>query len=430
MSFSSLSDDDLAVLDEAKKCHRAIAKACGIEPRFIRAPGSAMSESQRALIKKELGYETIGWSVDSLDWKRLEPKMTAAEILEKAHPGAIVVLHDREESTPTALKLAIEGLRKQGYAFSTISELVSPQLSKPLPPIGPDGYNRILAIIDKETGSPVPGIAMELNTKGRVLAPDGTGVPGARIWFIGDISRLSTLDSLGRVSHSGSIHLGPSFSIWSFGETSDSEGYYEFTSPNAAELNWVSVVCSAEGFAKYELLDAMATIEAEQNTGAANIWDIQLSLGVLLCGRVIRAANRNGEGTFANLYPGEQLRMSIETRDSEPINFVEEAFKSGESRVREIELVARKPRLRVSVYEYRGSIVTKYDLQVGVHDPKNPDADESGMIWYREAAHQSPSDRSNWTLHKGYGQIHRMVHRRQSTLVAHVKIDLAKALKN
>ena len=52
-------------------------------------------------------------------------------MLRRAHPGAIVDLHDAE-GTPgaparllEALPALLEGLRERGYAFTTVAELLS-----------------------------------------------------------------------------------------------------------------------------------------------------------------------------------------------------------------------------------------------------------------------------------------------------------------
>jgi peptidoglycan/xylan/chitin deacetylase (PgdA/CDA1 family) len=73
----------------------------------------------------ELGYEVVLWNVDPLDWKQPPAEEIAASIVEHAHPGAIVLMHDgggdRSQSV-AALRLALAELADEGYAFRSICE--------------------------------------------------------------------------------------------------------------------------------------------------------------------------------------------------------------------------------------------------------------------------------------------------------------------
>jgi len=74
------------------------------------------------------GYDTVVmWTVDTLGWNGA----TADEILQRsldlAEPGAIYVMHVGSDSQDAAaLQQIIAGLRADGYAFSTIDELLQP----------------------------------------------------------------------------------------------------------------------------------------------------------------------------------------------------------------------------------------------------------------------------------------------------------------
>jgi peptidoglycan/xylan/chitin deacetylase (PgdA/CDA1 family) len=49
-------------------------------------------------------------------------------VLSKAHPGSIILLHAMYKSraeTRKALPVIIDGLRKRGYRFVTVSQLIS-----------------------------------------------------------------------------------------------------------------------------------------------------------------------------------------------------------------------------------------------------------------------------------------------------------------
>lgn len=75
---------------------------------------------------KELGFETIIWSVDSLDWKNPGPSYMVNRVLERSFPGAIILCHASDSSHEIHLALPgiISGLRKKGYRLVTLSQLV------------------------------------------------------------------------------------------------------------------------------------------------------------------------------------------------------------------------------------------------------------------------------------------------------------------
>ena len=76
---------------------------------------------------RELGFETVIWSVDSLDWKNPGPAYMINRVLTKANPGAIVLCHASDSSKEIHLALPgiINGLRGKGYKLVTLSQLLT-----------------------------------------------------------------------------------------------------------------------------------------------------------------------------------------------------------------------------------------------------------------------------------------------------------------
>ncbi|MEE1274940.1 MAG: hypothetical protein UHI81_10625, partial [Olegusella sp.] len=69
----------------------------------------------------------VGWDVDTEDWRR--PGVDSlVKTLEKAKPGQVILMHDGggdRTQTIKALSKALPELRKQGYQFVTIDELIA-----------------------------------------------------------------------------------------------------------------------------------------------------------------------------------------------------------------------------------------------------------------------------------------------------------------
>lgn len=74
---------------------------------------------------RELGFETIIWSVDSLDWKNPGPSYMVDRVLKRSFPGAIILCHASDSSHEIHLALPgiISGLRNKGYRLVTLSQL-------------------------------------------------------------------------------------------------------------------------------------------------------------------------------------------------------------------------------------------------------------------------------------------------------------------
>lgn len=110
---------------QSKITERALISTVGVHPRLIRTPNGDWN--QRVVKKlRSLGYTTIQWSIDSLDWMRPGVSKIISNATTKTKPGDIILLHasDTASQTPKALPAIIHKLRAKGYEFVTVSELL------------------------------------------------------------------------------------------------------------------------------------------------------------------------------------------------------------------------------------------------------------------------------------------------------------------
>lgn len=110
-------------LADITKTNKIIQKAAGHEPLTIRPPYGARNHG----LEKQVSQPTVLWSIDTLDWKTLNPVATLGQVKQHAYPGAIVLMHDIHPTTADALDSVLTYLEKQGYEFVTISQLESKQ---------------------------------------------------------------------------------------------------------------------------------------------------------------------------------------------------------------------------------------------------------------------------------------------------------------
>jgi peptidoglycan-N-acetylglucosamine deacetylase len=121
--LSGLSND--RVLSELQKTDDAIYRASGVHPRTMRPPYGALLQSQREMVHNSLGYPTILWAVDPLDWKRPGPSVVTSRIVSGTTNGAIILVHDLHGSSVDAMPATIDALLKKGYRFVTVSQLIA-----------------------------------------------------------------------------------------------------------------------------------------------------------------------------------------------------------------------------------------------------------------------------------------------------------------
>ncbi len=110
---------------QLQKTHDAIIKACGKAPMHYRPPYGAIGMSQRKRIHEKLGYSTILWDVDPLDWKTpRNSKKVEERILANTKSGSIILTHDIHGTTVDAMPATLDALIARGYQFATVSQLI------------------------------------------------------------------------------------------------------------------------------------------------------------------------------------------------------------------------------------------------------------------------------------------------------------------
>jgi peptidoglycan/xylan/chitin deacetylase (PgdA/CDA1 family) len=116
---------------DVQRAEDALTPLLGHRPALYRAPYGHTSAAMLAALGSA-GYTSIGWDLDSTDWKSAAaPDDIVRTVLENAHPGAIVLMHDGglgggnpdRSATVVALPRILDGLRERGYSFETIPEL-------------------------------------------------------------------------------------------------------------------------------------------------------------------------------------------------------------------------------------------------------------------------------------------------------------------
>ena len=119
--MSTLSESEIR--DELKTSADAIEKATGQKTNLFRAP---YGDYDNLLIDtaKAMGFYTVQWDVDSLDWKNLSATEIAMRVINGAKNGSIILCHNNGLHTADALPMIFSTLKNRGYEFVPIGELI------------------------------------------------------------------------------------------------------------------------------------------------------------------------------------------------------------------------------------------------------------------------------------------------------------------
>lgn len=118
-SMPSLSESEC--LDELKSLHEYVKENFGITMTLFRPPKGEYSEKSLA-ITSDAGYKTVLWSFAYADWdtqNQPEPGASLEKLCQRAHPGAIYLLHSVSSTNAEILGDFIDRMKAEGYTFST-----------------------------------------------------------------------------------------------------------------------------------------------------------------------------------------------------------------------------------------------------------------------------------------------------------------------
>ena len=94
-------------------------------PKFYRPPQGIYSE-ENLKMAKELGYQTVFWSLAYVDWNNdAQPtkEQAFAKLLPRTHPGAVILLHSTSRTNAEILDELLTRWKEEGYRFGTVEEL-------------------------------------------------------------------------------------------------------------------------------------------------------------------------------------------------------------------------------------------------------------------------------------------------------------------
>lgn len=115
--------DRQANINEIKTTEEVIQGILAYKTKLFAPPAGDFNETTIEAAR-ELGYKTILWSVDTIDWRQDSTSPVIIErVMKKPHKGAILLMHPKP-ATVDALPTIIYRIREKGIIIGTVSQLI------------------------------------------------------------------------------------------------------------------------------------------------------------------------------------------------------------------------------------------------------------------------------------------------------------------
>ena len=88
--------------------------------QYVRPPYGSWDKA----FETELNMFPVLWTVDPQDWCKSDASLVARNVLSKVQENDIILLHDQYESSVQAAFLIVDELKKQGYEFVTVDQIL------------------------------------------------------------------------------------------------------------------------------------------------------------------------------------------------------------------------------------------------------------------------------------------------------------------
>lgn len=110
--------------EEILRCTEVIQKITGESTNLFRPPYGEYN-STTIKVANRLGYQTIQWDVDSLDWKdNLSYEDIYKRVTQRVQYGSIVLFHNDTKYTQKVLPAILENLTNNGYTCVSVPDLL------------------------------------------------------------------------------------------------------------------------------------------------------------------------------------------------------------------------------------------------------------------------------------------------------------------
>ncbi len=118
------------IREELERPNKEIERLTGKRPTLMRPPQGRTDDTVHD-ISRELGLAEVLWTVTAKDYRTTDSDLITERVLDQASRDGIILLHDIYDGTVPAVPGIIDALKKRGYVFVTVPQLLAPGKAEP-----------------------------------------------------------------------------------------------------------------------------------------------------------------------------------------------------------------------------------------------------------------------------------------------------------
>ncbi|MEU6766127.1 polysaccharide deacetylase family protein [Streptomyces sp. NPDC046853] len=116
--------------EELRRTDEAIEKLTGHKPTLMRPPQGRTNPDVNKISREE-GLSEVLWSVTAKDYTTNDSALIQKRVVDQTKRDGIILLHDIYKGTVPAVPGIIDELKKRGYVFVTVPQLLAPGKAEP-----------------------------------------------------------------------------------------------------------------------------------------------------------------------------------------------------------------------------------------------------------------------------------------------------------
>ena len=113
-------------LNQIKNTHTIIKELVGVDMTLFAPPSGAYNKTTIE-VAKSLGYKTIMWTRDTIDWRDKDENLIYNRAVNNASGGDLILMHPTE-MTAKALPKIINSLQSKGFNLTNVSQTIGEKM--------------------------------------------------------------------------------------------------------------------------------------------------------------------------------------------------------------------------------------------------------------------------------------------------------------
>lgn len=109
--------------EEIEVTHKLVKSVLGVDMTLFAPPSGAYGDTTIE-VAEELGYKTIMWSDDTIDWRDKDSKLIYTRATKKIKGGSLVLMHPTA-ATVEALPDIIKTIKEKGLSVAKVSDVIA-----------------------------------------------------------------------------------------------------------------------------------------------------------------------------------------------------------------------------------------------------------------------------------------------------------------